>query len=98
MQFNLFCWWGGLKQFPKDSEIISIRKYGSAFTQQYKIEFTSSKYEIEKWILLSKRLKNNNPQIKGKTKIYQVHPGENNSLGGEVIIDGNKVFISMSWI
>ncbi|MEN2401192.1 hypothetical protein GKZ90_0015495 [Flavobacterium sp. MC2016-06] len=89
--------WGGLREFPKDAAIIKIRKYGSLFTRQFKIEFTSSKPEIEKWILESKRLKKNIPEIKGKTKIYQIHPGEDDSYGGEVKIEGNTVYISMSW-
>lgn len=89
--------WGGLHEIPKDAEITSLRKYGSMFTRQFKIEFTSSPSEIKKWILESKRLKNNKPEIENGNKVYNIHPGELNSYGGEVKIKGNTVFISMSW-
>lgn len=89
--------WGGLAALPENAKIIEIGKYGSMFTRQFKIEFTSSKAEIEKWILKSKRLKSNTPKFQKETKIYQIHPGEFDSYGGEVTIKGNTVFINISW-
>lgn len=89
--------WGGLAALPENAEIIKIGKYGSVFTRQFKIQFTSSKAEIEKWILKSKRLKSNVPKFQKETKIYQIHPGELDSYGGEVTVEGNTVFISISW-
>lgn len=89
--------WGGLAKLPENVKITKLRKYGSLFTREFVIEFTSSKDEIEKWIIRSKRLKYNCPKIKAKTEIYEIHPGEFNSYGGEVKVDGNKVVIHMSW-
>lgn len=89
--------WGGLHELPENAEILNIVKYGSLFTREFKIEFMSSKLEIEKWILKSKRLKNNKPKIENGVKIFNIYPGELNSLGGEVKIHENKVSITMSW-
>lgn len=89
--------WGGLAKLPDSAQNLKISKEGSMFTRTFIIEFTTNKKEIENWIFNSKRLKNNSPNIEGKTKIYEVYPGEVNSFGGKVKIDGNNVSIKMSW-
>lgn len=89
--------WGGLAQLPKDADVTKMRKYGSFFTREFVIEFTSSKVEIEKWITKSKRLRYNCPKMKLNIKVYEIHPGELKSYGGEVKVAGNKVIIHMSW-
>jgi len=89
--------WGGLHELPENAEIVSIRKYGSLLTRQFKIEFISTKPEIERWISNSKRLKNNKPKKENKIKIFSIYPGESDSNGGEVRVNGNKVLINISW-
>jgi len=88
---------GGLSELPIDAENVEIERRGSAFTRQYIIEFNSSEAEIEKWIEKSKRLKNNIPKSKGKTKVYEIYPEEKEALGGKVKIEKDKVTINMSW-
>ncbi|MFC6098117.1 hypothetical protein ACFPVY_15805 [Flavobacterium qiangtangense] len=88
---------GGLSELPIDAENIEIEKRGSMFTRQYIIEFNCTEAEIEKWIDKSKRLKNNIPKIEGKTKIYEIYPGENGAMGGKVKIEKSKVSVNMSW-
>lgn len=89
--------WSGLAPLPIDKKDIDIEKKGSPFTRQFTIEFTASQEQIESWIRNSKRLKNNIPKQKGLKKIYDIHPGEAGSLGGNVEIEGNNVKIDMSW-
>jgi hypothetical protein len=89
--------WGGLYKLPEHIENLEIEQRGSAFTRQFIIKFSSDPKEIQKWILNSKRLKNNVPKINYKTKIYEIYPGENGAMGGKVEIEGAKVFINISW-
>jgi hypothetical protein len=89
--------WGGLSKLPDNMENLEIEKRGSAFSRQFIIKFCSDQKEIQKWILNSKRLKNNIPQINKKTKVYEISPGENGALGGKVEIEGTKVLINISW-
>ena len=89
--------WGGLYKLPENIENFEIEQRGSAFTRQFIIKFSSNPKEIQKWILNSKRLKNNAPKINYKTKIYEIYPGENGAMGGKVEIEGAKVFINISW-
>ena len=88
---------GGLSELPIEAENIEIEKRGSMFTRQYVIEFDCTEAEIEKWIDKSKRLKNNIPKIEGKTKIYEIYPGEKGAMGGKVKIEKSKVSVNMSW-
>ncbi|CAM4018253.1 hypothetical protein FLAN108750_05440 [Flavobacterium antarcticum] len=88
---------GGLSQLPKNIENVEIEKRGSTFTRQYIIEFDSNQIEIQRWIENSKRLKNAIPKFKGKTKVYEIYPGENGAMGGKVEIKNNRVLINMSW-
>ncbi|MFM2213647.1 MAG: hypothetical protein RL427_910 [Bacteroidota bacterium] len=89
--------WGGLAELPKEAENLSVAKSGSMFTRTFTIEFNADQKEIENWILNSNRLKNNKPNLKGVNEIYNIYPGENESLGGKVIIEKGKVIIRMSW-
>jgi hypothetical protein len=89
--------WGGLAPLPAEMEEIDIEKEGSLFTRQFIIEFTASQEQIQNWIKNSKRLKNNSPEEKALKKIYNIHPGEVESFGGNVEIEGNNVKINMSW-
>jgi hypothetical protein len=89
--------WGGLYKLPEHIENLEIEQRGSAFSRQFIIKFSSGSKEIQKWILNSKRLKNNVPKINYKTKIYEIYPGENGAMGGKVEIDGLKVLINISW-
>jgi hypothetical protein len=89
--------WGGLYKLPEHIENFEIEQRGSAFTRQFIIKFNSDPKEIQKWILNSKRFKNNIPKINNKTKIYEIYPGENGAIGGKVEIEGTKVLINMSW-
>ena len=89
--------WGGLAELPKEAENLSVEKSGSMFTRTFTIEFNADQKEIENWILNSKRLKNNKPKVKGVNEIYEIYPGENESLGGKVTIEKGKVTIRMSW-
>jgi hypothetical protein len=89
--------WGGLYKLPEHIENFEIEQRGSAFTRQFIIKFNSDQKEIKKWILNSKRLKNNVPKINYKTKIYEIYPGENGAMGGKVEIEGIKVLINISW-
>lgn len=88
--------WGGLAPLPVRMEEIYIEKKGSPFTRQFTIEFTASDKQIENWIKNSKRLKNNPPQEKASKKIYDIHPGEADSFGGNVEIEESNVKINMS--
>ena len=89
--------WGGLYKLPEHTENLEIEQRGSAFTRQFIIKFSSDPKEIQKWILKSKRLKNNIPKINYRTKIYEIYPGENDAKGGKVEIEGIKVLINISW-
>jgi hypothetical protein len=89
--------WGGLAELPKEAENLNVEKSGSMFTRTFIIEFNSDQKEIEKWILNSKRLKNNKPKVKGVNETYEIYPGENESLGGKVSIEKGKVTIRISW-
>lgn len=89
--------WGGLYKLPENIENLEIEQRGSAFSRQFIIKFSSDQKEIQKWILNSKRLKNNVPKINYKTKIYEIYPGENGAMGGKVEIEGIKVLINISW-
>ncbi|MTE27281.1 hypothetical protein [Winogradskyella ouciana] len=89
---------GGLDELPQGIKNLSIKKRGSIFTRQYIIEFElDNAKEIDNWIKRSKRLKDNIPKIKGNTKTFEIYPGENDSYGGEVEINDNKIRIDMSW-
>ena len=89
--------WGGLANLPKKAENIKVEKSGSMFNRTFIIEFNATKKEIEKWILYSKRLKENKPLVKGVNETYEIYPGENESLGGKVNVEKGKVTIRMSW-
>jgi hypothetical protein len=89
--------WGGLAELPKEVENLSVEKSGSIFTRTFTIEFKADEKQIENWILNSKRLKKSKPKIKGVNKTYEVFPGENESLGGKVSVEKEKVTIRMSW-
>ena len=89
--------WGGLAELPKEAENLSVEKSGSIFTRAFTIEFNADQKEIKNWILNSKRLKNNKPKVKGVNEIYEIYPGENESLGGKVSIKKGKITIRMSW-
>lgn len=89
--------WGGLAELPKEAEIINIEKEGNAFTRTFIIEFKANKSEINNWILKSKRLKNTVPKIRGAIKTYEIYPGEDESLGGKVSVENEKVIVRMSW-
>ncbi|MNK62699.1 hypothetical protein D3C87_818860 [compost metagenome] len=89
--------WGGLKELPTNSEIITLEKRGSIFTRQFIIEFVSSENEIKNWIKKSKRLKNNQPKSDTNKMIYEIYPGEDDSFGGKVEIKKDTVKINMSW-
>ena len=89
--------WGGLAELPKEAEIVNVKKLGSAFTRTFIVEFKLNQSEIENWIQKSKRLKNTEPKMWGQTKTYEIHPGENESLGGKVSVENGKVTIRMSW-
>jgi len=89
--------WGGLAPLPINKEDVDIEKKGSLFTRQFIIEFTASESQIKDWVKNSIRLKDNSPEKKEKKKIYDIHPGEEESFGGNVEIEGNNVKISMSW-
>lgn len=89
--------WGGLAELPKEAEIVNVEKEGSIFTRTFIVEFKASQSEIENWILKSKRLKNTEPKMRGQTKTYEIHPGEDESIGGNVSVENGKVTIRMSW-
>ena len=89
--------WGGLSNLPSSIENIKVEQKGSMFTRQFIVEFNANPKEIQKWIINSKRLKNNIPKINYKTEIYEIHPGEKGAFGGKVEIEGTKVLINMSW-
>ncbi len=89
--------WGGLSKLPDSIKKLEIEQRGSTFTRQFIIKFNADQKEIKKWILNSKRLKNNVPKINYKTKIYEIYPGENGAMGGKVEIEGMKVLINISW-
>lgn len=89
--------WGGLAELPKKAENLNVEKSGSMFTRTFTVEFNADQKEIEDWIQNSKRLKNNTPKASGKNKIYEIYPGEKESLGGKVTIENDKVIIQMSW-
>ncbi|MEW5677219.1 hypothetical protein ABGT15_12970 [Flavobacterium enshiense] len=89
--------WGGLAKLPNNIENLKVQKEGTLFTRTFIIEFSTNKNEVENWIANSKRLKSNIPKLRRKNKIYDVYPGENESFGGTVKIEGNNVSIKMSW-
>lgn len=89
--------WGGWSELPNKVENLKVKKEGSPFTRTFIIEFISTEKEISNWIIKSKRLKNNFSKINGKNKNFEIYPGENNSLGGKVYINKNRVKIKMSW-
>ncbi|MEH6538078.1 MAG: hypothetical protein V7719_16880 [Psychroserpens sp.] len=90
--------WGGLDELPAEIKNLEIDKKGSLFTRQFIIEFElDDSSKIDEWIKNSKRLKNNIPKIKGNTKVYEIYPGEIDSMGGKVEITEGKVLIDMSW-
>jgi hypothetical protein len=67
------------------------------FSRQFIIQFNSNEFQIQKWINASKRLKNNSPRILNGTKIYDIYPGENGAMGGQVKTKDTIVIINMSW-
>ena len=89
--------WGGLAEFPEKIENLSIEKDGNLFSRTFLIEFNANQIEIQNWIIKSKRLKNNIPEVHDEIKTYKIYPGENGSFGGKVSIDKGKVIICMSW-
>lgn len=89
--------WGGLAEFPEKIENLSIEKDGNLFSRTFLIEFNANQIEIQNWIIKSKRLKNNMPEVHDEIKTYKIYPGENGSFGGKVSIDKGKVIICMSW-
>ncbi len=89
--------WCGLRELPKNSEIITLEKRVSIFTRQFIVEFVSSENEIKDWIKKSKRLKNNQPKLNSNKVIYEIYPGEDDSYGGKVEIKNDTVKINMSW-
>ena len=89
---------GGLNELPSGIKNMQIDKRGSIFTRQFIIEFEfEDSNKIDNWIKQSKRLKDNVPKIKDKTKTYEIYPGENDAFGGKVEIQDKKVRIDMSW-
>ena len=89
--------WGGLNPIPKNAENIEIQKDGSLLSRSFIIKFSSNKSDIETWVKSSKRLKLNVPKIKNGKEKYEIYPGENESIGGTVEIEGETVKIKMSW-
>jgi len=89
--------WGGLKELPKNSKIITLEKRGSIFTRQFIIEFISPENDIKNWIKSSKRLKNNPPKFDSNKTIYEIYPGEDDSYGGKVEIKNDTIKINMGW-
>jgi hypothetical protein len=89
--------WGGLAELPKETENLTVEKYGSIFSRSFKIQFKANQTEIESWILKSKRLKNNSPKRKGNHKTFDIYPGEDESFGGNVTVEKGMVTIRMSW-
>lgn len=88
---------GGLNALPDNIKNLEIEKKGSFFTRQFIIDFEfKNSTQLKNWIQTSKRLKNNTPNIKGNTKVYEIYPGEENSYGGKVKIQDKKVQINMS--
>ena len=89
--------WGGLAPLPVPIRGIAIEKKGSPFTREFIIKFTASDKQLKDWIKKSKRLKDNIPKLQGSRRIYDIHPGEAGSFGGNVEIEGNTVIIDISW-
>lgn len=89
--------WGGLAELPEKAENLTVEKSGSMFTRTFIIKFNASQRDIESWISKSKRLQGNKPKLSDKLKTYKIYPGENESFGGKVSIENEKVIIQMSW-
>lgn len=91
--------WGGLSPLPESSVDIKVWKKGSVFSRQFIIEFTTDKNSIDKWLNGNLKLKNIKPIIDSSSIKYDIHPGENGSIGGFITIDKkqNRVTIDMSW-
>ena len=92
--------WGGLAEFPADSDITSVKDLGGMFTRILDIEFTATSHSLEQWIDNSKRLKENTPENLGNEIYkYYIYPGENGAQGGWVEIDklNSHVKIHIYW-
>lgn len=89
--------WGGLAKLPEGAKITKVRKEGTMFSRTFVIEFKAPEDNIKNWIINSKRLKDNEPKTDQQVKTYEVYPGEEESMGGKVIIENEKVTIRMSW-
>lgn len=91
--------WGGLSDFPANAKIIEISTSGSAFTRTFDIKFTSDTESIRNWIKISKRLNDNIPTQNNSIDIYDINPGEEGAIGGNVKINWNtlEVTIHISW-
>lgn len=90
--------WGGLANLPDGTNNLKVEKKGNLFTREFLIEFEVDNIsEIQDWIQKSKRLNQNTPKLREQTRVYEIYPGEKNSMGGKVEILENKIRINMSW-
>jgi hypothetical protein len=91
--------WSGLTSLPSNSDHLKVWKKGSAFSREFIIKFHSDAESIRTWIHANPRLDNNNPINLGAIKKYEIRPGENGAIGGDVTIDSlsNQVTIDISW-
>jgi len=89
--------WGGLAPLPVKTSNVNIEKTGLIFTREFIIEFKATENQLKDWIKNSKRLKNNIPKLQGSRRIYDIHPDEEESFGGNVKVEDNSVTIKMSW-
>ena len=92
--------WGGLADLPDAAKDISVRTEGSMFTRTFIIRFEIDNNAIDAWIKNSFRMKNVVPIAEEDgTLRYEIHPGENRSMGGSVRVNrlGHWVIIRMAW-
>jgi hypothetical protein len=87
--------WGGLAELPPEAEIVRVERRGSPFTRQFVVVFRSA--QPDRWVRASRRLRDRPPETRRGRTVYEVNPGEGNSIGGTVALVGNQATISMSW-
>lgn len=89
--------WAGLSKLPVNGDDVSVIKKGSMFTRQFVLEFETTQENIENWIKTEVSFRNISFTTKNNRTIYNFHPGKENSFGGTITIQNNKVLINMSW-
>ncbi|HMV09219.1 MAG TPA: hypothetical protein PK325_10725 [Cyclobacteriaceae bacterium] len=90
--------WGGLKELPHGSEVISVETKGSSLTREFIIEFTCEPKALQTWMQESGLNQLTPVEEWNGLRVYQV-AGKEGAIGGKVFADytEGRVVIDVSW-